>query len=289
MAGPLFSRSKASEARRDHLPLQLVRTLLFVPASRARAIEKARELDCDFVILDLEDSVVAEDRNAARAAAVEAVRIGFNGKPCGIRINAEDRPEHGPDMVAARAAAPDYVIIPKVIEARQAHDVQHVTQRPVIAMIESPAGIVNAQRIAKDPGVSALLAGTNDLRRGLGVPPDAPRSAISLALQSIVLAARAGGVACFDGVYNHLEDQVGLARDCEEGRQMGFDGKSIIHPSHIAITNGAFSPKEGIVAQARALVEAYTGGAQRYDGRMIEAMHVAEAQAIIDRAEAHRS
>lgn len=285
MARPAFAKAKISEAGRDHLPLQLVRTMLFVPASRARAIEKARDLDCDFVILDLEDSVLTQDRDSARQAAIEAVRAGFNGKPCAIRINAEDRPEHGPDMVAARAAAPDYVIVPKVIDARQAHDAHHVTQRTVIAMIESPAGIVNAQRIAKEPGVAGLLAGTNDLRRGLGVPPDASRSAISFALQSIVLAARAAGIAVFDGVYNHLEDQVGLARECEEGRQMGFDGKSIIHPSHIAITNGAFSPKETIVAQARALIEAYTGGAQRYDGRMIEAMHVAEAKAIVDRFE----
>ncbi|MBO9575519.1 MAG: CoA ester lyase [Sphingobium sp.] len=267
------------------MPLKLVRTMLFVPASRARAIEKARELDCDFVILDLEDSVLPADRETARKAAIDAVRAGFSGKPCAIRINAENRPEHGPDMVAARTAGPDYVIIPKVIDARQAHDVHLVTQRNVIAMIESPAGIVNAQRIAREPGVMGLLAGTNDLRRGLHVPPDAPRSAISFALQSIVLAARAAGIACFDGVYNGLEDQVGLARECEEGRQMGFDGKSIIHPSHIAITNGAFSPKDTMIAQARALIEAYTGGAQRYDGRMIETMHVAEAKAIIERAE----
>ncbi len=291
MAKRAFGRSKDIEGkmmidgRAEGMPLKMVRTMLFVPASRARAIEKARELDCDFVILDLEDSVLPQDRDAARQAAIDAVKAGFNGKPCAIRINAEDRPEHGKDMVAARVAAPDFVLVPKVNDARQAHDVGHVTQRPVIAMIESPAGIVNAQRIAREPVVKALLAGTNDLRRGLGVPPDASRSSISLALQSIVLAARAAGIGCFDGVYNHLEDQVGLARECEEGRQMGFDGKSIIHPSHIAITNGAFSPKETIVEQARALMEAYTGGAQRYDGRMIEAMHVAEARAIVERFE----
>ena len=285
MAKPFFAKAGTIGSGNGRLPLQLVRTMLFVPASRARAIEKVRDLDCDFVILDLEDSVVAEDRDSARAAAIEAVRAGFNGKPVAIRINAEDRPEHGPDMVAVRAAGPDYVMVPKVIDARQAHDAHLVTKLPVIPMIESPAGIVNAQRIAKEPGVSALLAGTNDLRRGLHVPPDAPRSAISFALQSIVLAARSAGIACFDGVYNHLEDQVGLARDCEEGRQMGFDGKSIIHPSHIAITNGAFSPKETMVEQARALIDAYTGGAQRYDGRMIEAMHVAEAKAIVERFE----
>jgi (3S)-malyl-CoA thioesterase len=257
-------------------------------ASRPRAIEKARTLDCDFVILDLEDSVLPEDRDQARQTAVEAVKAGFGGRPCAIRINGEGRPDHGLDMVAVRAASPPYVIVPKVIEARQAHDVHLVTQRQTIAMIESPSGLVNAQRIAREPGVVALLAGTNDLRRGLGVPPDAPRSAISFALQSIVLAARAAGVAAFDGVYNNLEDPQGLAQECEEGRQMGFDGKSIIHPSHIEIANRAFSPSGPAVEQARALIETFTGGAQRYDGRMIESMHVAEARALLERAERQR-
>jgi citrate lyase subunit beta/citryl-CoA lyase len=191
-------------------------------------------------------------------------------------------------MVAVRAASPPYVIVPKVIEARQAHDVHLVTQRQVIAMIESPAGLVNAQRIAREPGVVALLAGTNDMRRGLGVPPDAPRTAISFALQSIILAARAAGVAAFDGVYNHLEDLEGLARECDEGRQMGFDGKSVIHPSHIDVANRTFSPSGPAIEQARALVEAFTGGAQRYDGRMIESMHVEEAKALLERAERQR-
>ena len=155
-------------------------------------------------------------------------------------------------------------------------------------MIESPAGLVNSQRIAREPGVVALLAGTNDMRRGLGVPPDAPRTAISFALQSIILAARAAGVAAFDGVYNHLEDLEGLARECDEGRQMGFDGKSVIHPSHVDVANRTFSPSGPAIEQARALVEAFTGGAQRYDGRMIESMHVEEAKALIERAERQR-
>jgi len=275
--------------RPDHeLPLRLVRTMLFVPASRPRAIEKARTLDCDFIILDLEDSVLPHDRDQARQNAVEAIRAGFDGRPCAIRINAEGRSDHGLDMVAVRAASPPYVIVPKVIEARQTHDVHHVTQRQVIAMIESPAGLVNAQRIAREPGVVALLAGTNDMRRGLGVPPDAPRTAISFALQSIVLAARAAGVAAFDGVYNNLEDPQGLAQECEEGRQMGFDGKSIIHPSHVEIANNAFSPSGPAIEQARALIDAFTGGAQRYDGRMIETMHVEEAKALVERAERQR-
>jgi len=279
--------NKSSERNGDQLPLRLVRTMLFVPASRPRAIEKARTLDCDFIILDLEDSVLPEDRDKARQAAVDAVKAGFDGRPCAIRINGEGRRDHGLDMVAVRAAAPPYVIVPKVVEARQVHDVHLVTQRQIIAMIESPTGLVNAQRIAREPGVMALLAGTNDLRRGLGVPPDAPRGAVSLALQSIVLAARAAGIAVFDGVYNRLDDLDGLARDCEEGRQIGFDGKSIIHPSHIDVVNRAFSPSEPALHDAKALIEAYTGGAQRYDGRMIEAMHVEEARMLVERAERH--
>lgn len=269
----------------EPLPLRLVRSLLFVPASRPRAIAKARTLPADFIILDLEDSVRDDERVVARAAAIEAVKQGFAGRPCAIRVNAENHPDHGADMVAARTAAPDFVVLPKVTEARQAHDVNLVTQRTVIAMIESPAGLVNALAIAREPGVGALLTGTNDLRQGLGVPPDASRSAIALALQSIVLAARAADVAVFDGVYNQIADLDGLAAECEEGRQMGFDGKSIIHPSHVEITNRAFSPSGPALAEARALIEAYTGGAQRFDGRMIEAMHVAQARALIEQAE----
>lgn len=274
----------APDQKDDQIPLRLVRTMLFVPASRPRAIEKARTLDCDFIILDLEDSVLLEDRDAARQNAVEAVKAGFGGRPCAIRINPEGRRDHGLDMVAVRAAAPPYVIVPKVVDLRQAHDVHLVTQRQIIPMIESATSIANVQRIAGEPGVKALLTGTNDLRRSLGVPPDAPRTAFSCALQTIVLAARAAGIAVFDGVYNRLDDPQGLARECEEGRQMGFDGKSVIHPNHIAIANAAFSPSEPAVHSARALVEAYTGGAQRYDGRMIEAMHVEEAKALIERA-----
>ena len=271
----------------EPLPLRLVRSLLFVPASRPRAIAKARTLAADLIILDLEDSVRDEERGAARAAAIEAVRQGFGDRPCAIRVNAESHGDHGADMVAARTAAPDFVVLPKVTEARQVHDVSLVTQRNVIAMIESPAGLVNALAIAREPGVAALLTGTNDLRQGLGVPPDASRSAIALALQSIVLAARAADVAVFDGVYNAIADLDGLAAECEEGRQMGFDGKSIIHPDHVEITNRAFSPSGPALEQARALVAAYSGGAQRFDGRMIEAMHVAQARALIEQAERH--
>lgn len=274
-----------NEGVREGLPLRLVRSMLFVPANRPRAIEKARTLDADFIILDLEDSVPQAERESARKTAIEAVRAGFDGRPCAIRINAEGVADHGLDMVAVRAAAPPYVVVPKVIEARQAHDVHLVTKRNVIAMIESPTGIVNAHSIAREPGVVALLAGINDLRQSLGVPPDAPRASIGLALQTIVLAARAAGIAAFDGVYNAIDDLAGLAGDCEAGRQIGFDGKSIIHPGHVDPANRAFSPSAQIVEEARALVAAFTGGAQRYDGRMIEAMHVAEARAIIERAE----
>lgn len=279
---------KRKEALHEMVPLRLVRSMLFVPASRPRAIEKARSLDCDFIILDLEDSVPPAEREEARKTAIEAVRSGFDGRPCAIRINAEGSADHGLDMVAVRAAGPQFVVLPKVSDARQAHDAHRVTQRQLIAMIENPAGIVNVHQIAREAGVSALLAGTNDLRQSLGVPPDAPRVAISLALQTILLGARAAGIAAFDGVYNRIDDLAGLADECEEGRQLGFDGKSIIHPSHIAPVNAAFQPSNQVVAEARALVAAFTGGAQRFDGRMIEAMHVEEAKAIIERWERHK-
>ncbi len=222
--------------------------------SRRRAISTAIS-----IILDLEDSVVVEDRDSARAAAIEAVRAGFNGKPVAIRINAEDRPEHGPDMVAVRAADPDYVIVPKVIDARQAHDAYLVTKLPVIPMIESPAGIVNAQRIAKEPGVVALLAGTNDLRRGLRMCR--PTRRVRPFLRAPVDRARRARPAspASTACYNHLEDQVGSGARLR-GRAANGVRRQVDHPSEPHRHHQRrLSPKETIVAQARALIEAYTG------------------------------
>lgn len=275
----------ARDDRSHRLPLSHARSLLFVPAHKARALEKARDLACDLLILDLEDAVPEQQRHAAREAMQAAVRQGYGDRLVGVRINSESSPHHGYDMVAVREVRPDYVVLPKAEEPRQLQDVYAVCQVPLIAMIEGPRGVLAAPRLAACGGVAALLAGTNDLRHALHLPPDAPRPALALALQTIVLAARAGGVAVFDGVFNSLDDLAGLEAECLEGRMLGFDGKSVIHPDHIAIANRAFSPTPAEVARASALVAAYSGGAQRHDGRMIEALHVEQARRLLARAQ----
>ncbi|RVT42224.1 HpcH/HpaI aldolase/citrate lyase family protein [Sphingobium algorifonticola] len=265
------------------MQLAYARSLLFLPASNPRAVEKARGLDCDMVILDLEDAVPDAQKDDARTAAAAA---HYPGKLTGIRINMEGTPWHGVDMVAAKQSAADYVILPKVESAQQVHDVTSVTEKPVIAMIESARGLIAASAIAAQAGTAALFVGVNDLRKDMGIAADAGRIGLMLALQTVVLAARASGKAVFDGVYNRLDDGEGLAAECREGRAFGFDGKTLIHPNQIAVTNSLFGPDAQALADARRLIAAATGGAERFEGSMIEAMHVDAARALIERADA---
>lgn len=266
--------------------LRHARSLLFLPASNPRAIAKARTLPCDMVILDLEDAVPDDRKAEARANAVEAIAEGFGGRRAAIRINVADTPWHGAEMVAVKASAADYAVLPKVEGPRQVKDVFSVTQKPVIAMIESAAGVLAAPAIAAEEGCAGLFIGVNDLRRDLGIPPSAGREGLALSLQSVILAARAAGIAVFDGVFNRLDDEAGFETECAAGHILGFDGKTLIHPSQVPVANQVFGPDLQAVADARRLIEAATGGAERFEGRMIETMHVEEARALIARAEA---
>lgn len=259
------------------------RTALFLPASNPRAIAKARTLGADMVILDLEDAVRDEAKMDARAAAVAAAGEGFGPRLCAIRINGIDSPEHGDDLAAIAASTCDFVVIPKVESAEDVAAIADACSKPLLAMIETPLGVLAAADIAAVSGVHGLIAGANDLRAELGVPTGAGREGLSLALQTIVLAARASQVWAIDGVFNVLDDPEGLADECRHGRSLGFDGKSLIHPGQIAIAAEAFGPSDAELADARALIEAATGGAERFRGRMIEPMHVAQARAAIER------
>jgi len=258
------------------------RTLLFLPASNPRAIDKARQLEADMVVLDLEDAVAEDQKDSARVAAVAAVAEGFGGRPVAIRINGVGHRCHGDDMIAARYSRAPYVILPKAETGRQLIGTHQVCEKPVLAMIETPTGVLCAEALA--PHTAGLIAGTNDLSAALRIPPGSGRSGLALSLQKVVIAARAAGVAAFDGVYNRLEDEDGLAAEAREGRSFGFDGKSVIHPAQIATVNHVFSPSEAELEAAAALVAAATDGAERYEGRMIEALHVAEARALIAKA-----
>ena len=262
-----------------HLP---PRTALFLPASNPRAIEKARRLGAEMIVLDLEDAVREEDKARAREVSVAAAAEGFGDRLIAIRVNGEDHDCHAADVAAVAGSAADFLVVPKVETAALAGRMAEAG-KPVLAMIETPAGVLAAPAIAAVPGIVGLIAGVNDLRATLGVPADSGRGGIGYALQAIVLAARAAGVWALDGVYNVLEDEAGLAEDCAAGQLIGFDGKTLIHPNQIAVAARAFGPSEAEIADAQALVAAATGGAERFRGRMIEAMHVEQARALLAR------
>jgi citrate lyase subunit beta/citryl-CoA lyase len=262
--------------------LGLCRSLLFLPASNPRAIAKARELPADLVILDLEDAVAEQDKEAARGAAIEASRAGFGGRPAAIRINAVGSPHYAPDMLAARQSGAQYVILPKAESLRDVEETKAGCGRALAIMIETPRGVLEAAGLA---GASAaLIAGTNDLGASLRIPHGAGRVGLGASLQHIVLAGRAAGIPVFDGVYNRLDDPAGLQAEAEEGRSFGFDGKSVIHPGQIETVNRVFAPSPDELAAAEALIAAAAGGAQRHNGQMIEDLHVAQARLLIARA-----
>ena len=273
-----------AEAKSDKgLDLFAVRSLLFLPASNPRAIAKAREAGADLVILDLEDAVKAEDKASARHAAVDAVTEAWS-MPVAIRINGVGSEWHSLDLDAAARSKADLIVLPRAISAHLVHGVAEAAGKPVLAMIETAAGVLAAAAIAGES--AGLVAGTNDLRADLRLPLDATRAPVSASLQLIVLAARAAGVPVFDGVFNNLEDSDTFLREAEDGRNLGFDGKSLIHPNQIAPCHRAFAPGEAEVERARAVVDAFQGGAERFGNEMIERMHVEAAERVLARANA---
>jgi citrate lyase subunit beta/citryl-CoA lyase len=272
----------AAEAKSDKgLDLFAVRSLLFLPASNPRAIAKARVAGADLVILDLEDAVKTADKASARDAAVEAVAEPWP-VPVAIRINGVGSEWHSLDLDAAARSKADLIVLPRAISAHLVHGVAEAAGKPVLAMIETAAGVLAAAAIATE--TAGLIAGTNDLRADVRLPLDATREPISASLQLIVLAARAAGVPVFDGVFNNLEDSDAFLREAEDGRRLGFDGKSLIHPNQIAPCHRAFAPSSAELERARALVEAFQGGAERFGNEMIERMHVEAAERVLERA-----
>ncbi|MDX3910084.1 MAG: CoA ester lyase [Sphingobium sp.] len=267
------------------IDLPRIRSALYLPASNPRGLTKARTLPVDMLILDLEDAVRHEDKEAARKAAVSAVAEGFGDKIVSIRVNALGTPWHDDDVAAVRHAQVPLAVLPKATTADATSKVIEALGKPVFAMIETIPGIRQALEIAAVPGVAGLIAGTNDIAVELKLPADADRRGLTLALQTIVLAARSSGAIVLDGVYNRLDDPDGLWEEAREGRAMGFDGKTLIHPNQIEPTNRAFAPDAAEIEYARAMVEAATGGAERFRGRMVETMHVAAARRLLQEVE----
>ena len=263
------------------IDLHAVRSLLFLPASNPRAIARARKAGADLVVLDLEDAVKPEDKIVARAAAVEAVREPWP-IPVSIRLNHAGSEFYAEDLEAIRHSSANAVVVPRTASADEVLAVKEWADRPVLAMVETAVGVLAAAEIAHE--AAALIAGTNDLAADLRLPPDAGREPLQMALQSIVLAARATGIAVFDGVFNGLKDAAGFAAQAAEGRRLGFDGKSLIHPDQVEPCHRAFAPSEAEIDRARRLLEAATGGAERFDDQMIERMHVEGARRLLGRA-----
>jgi citrate lyase beta subunit len=271
-----------AEAKNDRsLDLFAVRSMLFLPASNPRAIAKARGAGADLVVLDLEDAVKPEDKALARSAAVETVEEQWP-VPVAIRVNGAGTDWHSLDLDAVAASKADYAVVPRAISAHLVHDLARTLAKPVLAMIETAAGVLAAAEIAKE--AAALIAGTNDLRADLRLPLGSSREPISASLQLIVLAARASGIAVFDGVFNGLDDPSAFLEEAMEGRRLGFDGKSLIHPGQIAPCHQAFAPTQSEVDRARELVAAFGGGAERLGNEMIERMHLAAAERVLQRA-----
>ncbi len=269
------------------------RSALYLPASNPRAIDKARTLPCDVVILDLEDAVAPDAKLAARAAAIAAVG-SFGGRELVIRVNGLDTPWGADDLAAVAAAPPDAVLLPKValpatLAAARALLGRGADGGPALwAMIETCAAILGLAALVAGGGrhgLAALVAGTNDLASELRCAPGDDRASLLPALGQIVLAARAHGLVALDGVCNRLDDTTAIERECAQGARWGFDGKTLIHPGQIAAANAAFTPDDAAVAHARAVIAAFADpaapGAQRIDGRMVERLHLSEARRIL--------
>lgn len=257
------------------------RSVLYVPASNARALAKAPWLTCDAVILDLEDGVAPADKESARGFACLSVPA-FLGREVVIRVNGVDTEWYAEDLAAARAVGPTAVLVPKVSSAADVHRVVADLDAPEIAiwvMLETPSAILNSAEIAAaSPLVEVLVVGTNDLAAELRV---GSRIALLTSLSLAVLAARAAGKDVLDGVYNGFGDDVGFLAECRDGRELGFDGKTLIHPGQIAGANEVFAPSAEAVAEAQDVVEAWGSGSSgvvAHKGRIIEQLHVDAAR-----------
>lgn len=273
------------------LPPRL-RSVLFMPASNARAIAKARALACDAVVLDLEDAVAPEAKAAARDIAVATVRDGgFSGRPVVVRINGLGTAWIDDDLAALGNASCDAVLVPKVDGADDLGRVHaRLPDTPMWAMVESCRGVLALGELAAAAdslGLTALVAGTNDLAKDMRCRPDEGRTPLVPMLAQIVVAARAAGIVALDGVCNALGDDRRMTAESGQGVMLGFDGKTLIHPGQIKIANAAFGPTAEELAWAEAVVAAFAAaenadkGAIILNGAMVERLHLTEAERIL--------
>ncbi|HET7335638.1 MAG TPA: CoA ester lyase [Rhizomicrobium sp.] len=275
------------------------RSVLYMPGSNARALEKARSLPADALILDLEDAVAPDAKDMARAQVCEAVKAkGFGKREVIVRINALSTIWGMDDLKAAADTQPDAILVPKVSDPKdiQAIDkalVGKSTSIAVWAMIETPLAILNIGELARTGGrLTCFVMGTNDLIKEFRGEHTQDRQNLSTALSMSVTAARAYGLAVIDGVYNDIQNGDGFAASCAQGKSFGFDGKTLIHPSQVEPCNAAFAPSAEEVESARKIIAAFEmpenkdKGAIKLDGRMVERLHADIAQQTVKIADA---
>ncbi|WP_420446654.1 HpcH/HpaI aldolase/citrate lyase family protein [Candidatus Poriferisodalis sp.] len=276
------------------------RSVLYMPAANARALEKARSIDADALIFDLEDAVAPDAKETAREGACAAASSGEYGyRELTIRCNGLDTPWGRDDITAAGAAAPSAVVIPKVSGAADLAAVAGLLEAAgapesvrIWAMIETPAGIGNAREIASFDRTDAVVMGTNDMAKELRATITPDRAALVPHLATCLVAAREAGVSALDGVYNDIRDANGFAAVCRQGANLGFDGKTLIHPGQVEPCNGAFSPSLDELDFHRRVIEAFEEavaegrGVVTVDGKMVENLHVDEARRAIALADA---
>ncbi|HRW17616.1 MAG TPA: CoA ester lyase [Dermatophilaceae bacterium] len=282
--------------KHSHAAYRPRRTVLYVPASNERAVEKAATLPVDALILDLEDSIAPDGKEAAREAAVAAVKAKrFGRREVTIRINGVGSDWHWDDMRAACKAAPDGIVVPKVNSRKEVRDLVRELERlgapartKLWAMVETPQAILEVDKLASASSrLGVLVMGTNDLVKELDCQHVAGREPLLYALSKAVLAARAAGVAIVDGVYNDVKDAEGFAAECTQGRAMGFDGKTIIHPGQVDPCNAAYAPSDTQVADAEGLILAFDAakaegrGVCTYNGKLVEQLHVDMARKVL--------
>ena len=279
-----------------------LRSVLYMPSSNERALEKAKTLAADAIIFDLEDAVAPDAKPDARAKAAAAVGSGEYGeRHLVIRVNGIGTEWHDDDIAAAAQAGPDAIVVPKVDSADQVNQLVAAMERAgapdhtrLWAMIETPVAILDALSIARaSDRLAAFVIGTNDLVKELYAEHVPGRAPILPSLHTALLAARAAGIAIVDGVYNDVKDTEGFLAECEQGRQMGFDGKTLIHPGQVEGANTAFAPSAQAVEDARGLIAAWEdgkgSGVVTFNGKMVENLHVESARRTLAIDEAIRA
>jgi citrate lyase subunit beta / citryl-CoA lyase len=280
----------------DFTPL---RSVLYMPSSNERALEKAKAIPCDGLILDLEDAVAPDAKPAARESAAAAVASGEYGRrTVTIRVNGLGTEWHEADLEAAAQAGPAGVVVPKVNSAEEVRSLVAALERAgapehtrLWAMVETPEAIFNVRELAAaSDRLAVLVMGTNDLVKELYAEHVPGRAPLLTSLSLSLLAARAAGVMILDGVYNDVKDTDGFLAECRQGRELGFDGKTLIHPGQVDGANAAFAPSEEAVEDARGILQAWEdgrgSGVVTYRGKMVENLHVESAQRTLSIHEA---